>query len=156
MSGAFGDFNAANVKPLGDRSPVPAGIYQVVCMDANWKDNKAGTGRYLELQFEILAGEHKGRSVWSRLNLTNPSEKAVQIAHAELSSICRAIDVPTPQAETDLINRPLQISVAVRDDIYNDIQNYAAPGAVMAPPREVKSKPRANAPMPIDDDGLPF
>ena len=42
--------------------------------------SQAGTGSYLNLTFEILDGNYKGRKVWSRLNLDNPNQQAVQIA----------------------------------------------------------------------------
>ena len=162
MNNGFFDqgFDAASVAPKQDFVALPAGIYTVVCMDAQWTVTKAGTGKYLKLEFEVLEGVSKGRKVFTRLNLENPNATAVQIAQSELSSICRAIGVLKPTSEFDLLNRPLQVSVYVDDAGYNGIGNYAAPGAVLAeakaPKKKAGSKPTAGATPPNDDDDLPF
>lgn len=165
-NGFFDGFDASQVEPKRDFEALPAGIYNVVCMDAEWKDTKARTGKMLVLTFEVLDGPKKGRKVISRLNLQNPNETAVKIAQSELSSICRAIGVLKPTNEYDLINRPLQVSVYVDDDGYNGIGNYAAPGAPLAEARAPKKKAAgskqrpvgqgAGGPIEMDDDGLPF
>lgn len=157
----FDDFDASTVDPKKDFAAIPAGIYDVVIMDANWQDTKARTGRMLVLTFELLKGPDRGRKVIARLNLKNPNETAVRIAQSELSSICRAIDVLKPTSEYDLLNKPLQISVYVDDEGYNGIGNYAAPGAPLAEARAPRkkgaakpaSKPAGDDPF---DDGLPF
>lgn len=160
-NGFFGSFDAAAVEPKRDFVALPAGIYNVVCMDANWKTTKAGTGKMLVLEFEVLDGDKKGRKVFTNLNLENPNATAVRIAQSELSSICRAIGVLKPASEHDLINRPLQVSVYLDDDGYNGIGNYAAPGQPLAEARAPKkkggaSKPAAGPQATFDDDGLPF
>lgn len=157
----FGGFDAAQVEPKKDFAAIPEGIYQVVCIDANWKTPKSGKGRMLVLEFEVLSGSEKGRKLFTRLNLVHANEKAASIAQSELSSICRAIDVLKPTSEYDLLNKPLQISVYVDDEGYNGIGNYAAPGAPLAEARAPRkkgtakpaSKPAGDDPF---DDGLPF
>jgi len=162
-NGFFGSFDAAQVEPKRDFVALPAGIYNVVCMDAQWKATKAGTGKMLVLTFEVIDGPKKERKVITRLNLENPNATAVQIAQSELSSICRAIGVLKPTSEYDLLNRPLQISVYVDDDGYNGIGNYAAPGAALAEARAPKKKAGTSRPSQasgpqatFEDDGLPF
>jgi hypothetical protein len=156
MSSKFGDFDARNVKPLGDRSPVPEGIYDVVIMDAKWQTTRAG-GEMFVLQFEILDGPAKGRYLWSRMNLVNKSEKAVEIARAELSSVCRAIGIDVPEDDSDFMNKQLRVSVFIDENDYNRIQNYAAPGEAIQAPRAPKPKKKA-ASEPDDPfgDDLPF
>jgi hypothetical protein len=121
----------------------------------------------LVLNFEVLDGDKKGRHVFARLNLENPSAIAVQIAQSELSSICRAVRVLKPTNEYDLINRPIQISVYVDDDGYNGIGNYAAPGQPLAearaPRKKAVGKTASTRPQSgsagkpdDDDDDLPF
>jgi hypothetical protein len=164
MSTGFFDqgFDAASVAPKQDFVALPAGIYTVVCMDAQWTVTKAGTGKFLKLEFEVLEGISKGRKVFTRLNLENPNATAVQIAQSELSSICRAIGVLKPTSEYDLLNLPLQVSVYVDEAGYNGIGNYAAPGAVLAEAKAPKkkggaSKPAGTGQSPAnDDDDLPF
>lgn len=162
QDGFFGSFDAAQVEPKKDFVAIPDGIYNVVCMDANWQTPKSGKGRMLVLQFEILDGGQKGRRITTRLNLVHANQTAASIAQSELSSICRAIGILKPTSENDLINRPLQISVYVDADGYNGIGNYAAPGQPLEParaPKKKAAKPAGNSAEQGDgwgDDGLPF
>ena len=123
-------FDANQVEPAADFEPVPAGKYPAVITDSEMKANKAGTGHYLQLTFEIIDGPCKGRRLWSRLNLDNPNAMAVQIARAELSAVCRAVGVLAPNDSVDLHNLPLVVYVKCRkrDDtgeITNEIKGYA-------------------------------
>jgi hypothetical protein len=123
-------FDANQVEPATDFEPVPAGKYLAVITDSEMKPNKAGTGHYLQLTFEILDGPCKGRRLWSRLNLDNPNAMAVQIARAELSAVCRAVGVLAPNDSADLHNLPLVVHVKCRkrDDtgeITNEIKGYS-------------------------------
>ena len=123
-------FDANQVEPTTDFEPVPAGKYPAVITQSEMKANKAGTGQYLQLTFEILEGPCKGRRLWSRLNLDNPNAMAVQIARAELSAVCRAVGVLAPNDSADLHNLPLVVHVKCRkrDDtgeITNEIKGYA-------------------------------
>lgn len=159
--GFFGNFDASQVEPKKDFVALPAGIYNVTIIDANWKTTKAGTGKMLVLEFEVLDGDKKGRKLFTRLNLDNPNATAVQIAQSELSSICRAINVLKPTSEYDLLNIPLQVSVYVDDDGYNGIGNYAAPGQPLAEARAPRKKAGGAAKQQtttssMPDDGLPF
>ena len=81
-------FDANQVKPTTDFVPLPAGKYLAVIVESEFKPTKSGNGSYLELTFEVIDGEHKGRKLWARLNLDNPNPTAVEIARAELSAIC--------------------------------------------------------------------
>src|SRR5690606_14954828 len=89
----IGHFDATNVAPSEDFSPIPVGEYSAHIVDSDVKPTKNNTGHYAELEFEVTAGEFKGRKVWARLNLDNPNPKAVEIAQRELSAICHAVGV---------------------------------------------------------------
>ena len=125
-------FNAAEVEPQNNNfAPIPAGKYIAVINDDQMKDTKAGTGRYLQLEFEIIEGEYTGRRLWARLNLENPNPMAVQIARSELSSICRAVNVLQLRDTVELRNLPLVISVRCKknkdtDEMSNEIAGYEA------------------------------
>src|SRR5262245_6505451 len=99
-------FDAAKVEPTNLLDPLPAGKYPAVITESEMKPNKAGTGSYLQLTFEVLDGAFKGRKLWSRLNLDNPNAQAVQIAKAELSALCRAVNVMAPNDSADLHDLP--------------------------------------------------
>lgn len=114
MADLGGQFNAGEVEPIGDRTPIPAGDYRCVIIKSEWKATSAGTGRYLEFTFQVVEGEHNKRMVWSRLNLDNPSQQAVEIARRELSAICRATGVMTPRDTSELHDIPIVLKVAVK------------------------------------------
>lgn len=137
-------FNANEVDPATEFDPVPAGKYLAVITDSEVKPTKTGNGSYLQLTFEILDGPHKGRHLWSRLNLDNPNETAVKIARAELSAICRAVGVMAPNDSIELHNLPLVISVRCKKrqdtgDITNEIKGYEKKGAATGQPQQAAS-----------------
>jgi hypothetical protein len=134
-------FNANQVEPTTEFDPIPAGKYLAVIADSEMKPTKSGTGHYLQLAFQIIEGEFKGRFVWARLNLDNANTTAVQIARAELSAICRAVGVMTPGDSVELHNLPLMITVKCkkRDDtgeISNEIKGYAKREAATGQPQQ--------------------
>jgi hypothetical protein len=140
-------FDANNVDPMADFEPLPAGDYMAVITDSQMKPTKNGNGHYLELTFQVLDEKYKGRFLWSRLNLDNPSVQAVQIAQGELSAICRAVGVMRPKDSIELHNLPLQVGVKCkrRDDtgeITNEIKSYKPKGAgSVAPQQEAVNTP---------------
>jgi hypothetical protein len=122
-------FDANKVEPNGDFEPLPAGKYPAVITESDMKPTKSGTGSYLLLTFQIIEGQYKNRRLFTRLNLANPNAKAVEIAQAELSAICRAVGVLVPNDSTELHNLPLVIRVTCRkrDDtgeLTNEIRGY--------------------------------
>jgi hypothetical protein len=123
-------FDANQVEPSKEFDPLPAAKYLAVISESEMKPNKAGTGSYLYLTFEVTEGPYKGRKLWARLNLDNPNAQAVQIAQAELSAICRAVGVLAPNDSVDLHNLPLVITVKCKKredtgEITNEIKGYA-------------------------------
>ncbi|MCB9838227.1 MAG: DUF669 domain-containing protein [Phycisphaeraceae bacterium] len=137
-------FNANEVDPATPFEAIPAGTYAAIISESEMKTTKTGNGKYLQLTLQVTEGAHRGRLLWARLNIENPSETAVQIARSELSAICRAVGVMAPRDSIELHNIPLRIHVACkkRDDtgeIANEIKGYesqrgAAPAAAAATP----------------------
>jgi len=131
-------FDANQVEPTTAFDPIPAGKYPAVITESEMKPTKSGTGSFLQLTFQIIDGEFKGRFLWARLNLNNPNATAVKIARAELSAICRAVDVLAPRDSTDLHNLPLVIHVRCKKrpdtgEITNEIKGYAKKEQPAAP-----------------------
>ncbi|MCZ2341675.1 MAG: DUF669 domain-containing protein [Bacteroidales bacterium] len=141
-------FDANQVEPTGDFDPVPAGKYLAVITESEMKPTKSGSGSYLQLTFEIIEGEHKGRLLWARLNLDNPNATAVTIARAELSAICRAVGVLAPKDSVELHNLPLVIHVKCKKrddtgDITNEVRGYS-PKNTESPVAAKSAAPSAN------------
>lgn len=123
-------FNASEVEPSTGFALIPAGDYVAVVNDADLQENKAGNGRFIKLEFEIVEGEYAGRKLWTNLNVEHPNAEAVKIARAELSAICRAVNVMNLSDTQQLINIPLLVTVGSKkvkgsDDVVNVIKKYA-------------------------------
>jgi len=135
-------FNAQEVEPATTFEPIPAAKYIAAITASAMKPTKSGGGNYLELTFQIIEGEFKGRILWGRLNLDNPNPVTVKIAQAELSAICRAVGVMTPRDSQELHNLPLQISVRLKKradtgEMTNEVKGYAKKEAAAGAPQQV-------------------
>tara|TARA_R110002110_G_scaffold246260_1_gene462645 strand:+ start:940 stop:1404 length:465 start_codon:yes stop_codon:yes gene_type:complete len=123
MSGNLDGFNANDVEPNEAFTALPAGEYDIIVMSSEMKPTKAGDGKYLQLQLQILSGTYQNRQLFDRLNLVNRNDVAVQIAKGTLSSICRAVNVLTPKDSSELHNKPLTAIVKVEKDLNGNSQN---------------------------------
>ncbi len=124
------NFDASDVDPSLPFEALPSDKYLVEISASTLKPTKAGDGSYLELEFTVLEGDYRGRKVWDRLCLNHPTAKTVEIARANLSAICHAVDVLRPRDSIELHHIPLVITVKTRkdeakDEIYNEIKGYA-------------------------------
>jgi hypothetical protein len=131
------NFDANQVEPTNSLEPIPAGKYLAVITDSEMKPTKAGNGQYLQMTFEVIEGDFKGRLLWVRLNLDNPNETAVQIAQAELSAICRAAGVMIAKDSQELHSLPIVINVRLKrrndnGEMQNEIRGYSAPAGATA------------------------
>jgi hypothetical protein len=149
--GNLAGFNAGEVEASDSYDPIPAGWYSAMITESEFQPTKAGTGQFLKLRFDIIDGEHQGRVVFTNLNLDNPNPKAVEIAQKDLSAICRAVGVMTPQDSAELHDKPLQIKLTIRPardgyDAQNEVKGYkgmdgAAPASAPAPFSAAGKKP---------------
>ena len=138
-------FDARTVEPTTDFEPVPAGKYLAIITESEMKPTKSGNGNFLELTFQIIDGEFKGRNLWARLNLDNPNALTVKIAQGELSAICRALGVMAPNDSVELHNIPLVITVKCKKredtgEIVNEIKGYAKKEASAGQPQQAAAQ----------------
>ncbi|MFO0916606.1 MAG: DUF669 domain-containing protein [Pirellulales bacterium] len=140
-------FDANRVEPRVEFDPLPSGLYVAVITESEMKSTRQGTGSFLALTFEVIEGPCKGRKVWSRLNLENSNPKAVELARAELSSLCRAVGVMQPRDSVELHNLPLVVKVACKKredtgEITNEVKGYSKrESASGQPPQAVSNTP---------------
>lgn len=154
-------FNANDVEPAGDFSPIPDGDYVACIVDSKMKGTKNGDGQFLELQLQVVEGEYQGRFIWDRLNLDNPNEKAVSIARGTLSAICRAVGKMTPDDSNELHAIPMLVKVTREtwgDDgqTSNKVKSYKAlngHGTQEQPAKPAPSSP--SSPSKADKKGPP-
>jgi hypothetical protein len=138
------NFDASQVQPnTGTPDPIPSGWYPMVIKNSEMKPTKDKQGAYLELEFEVIDGEYKGRKVWDRLNLQNKNPVAVEIAYGSLSAICHAAGIIQVQDSQQLHGIPMEVKVGLREadgnyDASNDVKGYrqlAGPGQQAANPQ---------------------
>lgn len=124
------DIDLRGIEPSVALAPVPDGWYKVRITKSNLKQTAKGDGGYLELIHEIIEGQYQGRNVYWNLNLFNPSQQAVEIAHKQLSAIghCigqyRVYDQQVPDNATPMFhNQPYMIWVVVAQGTQGPINN---------------------------------
>ena len=135
------NFDANQVEPSAGKDPVPAGKYVAAITASEMKPTKNGAGQYLECEYQIIDGDHKGRKLWSRHTLQHPSAQTVQIARGELSAICRAIGIMQPKDSAELHNLPMTVTVKLkkRDDngeMTNEVTAWAKKDAAVGAPQQ--------------------
>jgi hypothetical protein len=135
------NFDANQVEPTSGKDPIPAGKYVAAIAVSELKPTKNGNGQYLELEYQVLEGEHKGRKVWSRHNLHHPNAQTVQIARGDLSAICRAVGVMAPKDSAELHNLPLTVTVKVKKredngEMTNEVTAWAKKDAAVGAPQQ--------------------
>lgn len=149
-----GTFDATQVEPQGDYTPVPPGEYKVQITASEFVENSAKTGHMLKLELEIVDGDQAGRKLYDRLNLDNPNAQAVEIAQRTLSAICHAVGKLAVQDSEELHMLPMIAVVKVdpprtangRDyGPSNSIKTYKAAGSA-APAASGGFKPQASKP----------
>ena len=157
-------FDPNSVEPSQDYGAIPSGEYPVIITDSDMVPTKAGTGQFLKLTHQVIEGPYKGRLLWARLNLDNPSPKAVEIAQRDLSAICQACGVTTAITDSQqLHNRPMIVRVEFTeagkngmDKDGNEIKAWKrletagqqAPAATPAAPTPQAQAPAAATPAP--------
>ena len=111
-------------------SVLPAGWYPAEITKSEIKDNRAGTGKILKLQFKIIDHEeYKGRMVFANLNIIHQNQVAVEIAEKELATICEACGVGEVEDTDELHDIPLGIKLSIRPETAqwpetNEIKGY--------------------------------
>jgi hypothetical protein len=111
------NFDTANEEAAdGGFVVVPPGVYTVMVVKSDVKDTKNGTGKKLEMQYQIVTGQHAGTMLTDRLNIKNASADAERIGRGQLKSICDAIGyVGVLKDSSALHGKPFSVQVIVED-----------------------------------------
>lgn len=157
--GMFGESGFdANAKENNETNVLPAGDYDVVLVKSEQKTTKDGTGKYLSLDFQVTTGERQNAHIFTNLNLwlkeiDDKKRTAVKIAKAQLSELCRAVNVLNPKDAAELHNKPLRVKVAIREasgefPAQNNITKFKPRefNAVAPPPMQPMATASADAP----------
>lgn len=135
------DFDAAAVD-TSSHDIIPNGIYEAVVSASEIKPNKAGTGKGLNLTFDILSDPARGRKVWTWINIQHARPEAQRIGQEELARLCRAVGITRLTDSEQLHNIPLLITVGVdrNDPTRNTVVRFSAkPASSSATPAPAPS-----------------
>ena len=147
-------FDASGVAPSQPQEVIPVAWYPVTITESEIKETSKKLGSMLALTYTIIDGDHKGRKLFSNLNIVNANAQAVEIAQRDLSAICHATGVMVVDDTSKLHNIPFEIRVGMRkpDADYpepaNEVKGYRKLGGATAAPAPVTSAapPPAAAP----------
>jgi len=134
-------YDASSHQPMENRDPLPDGEYRVIAIESEMKETAKKNGSYLQITWEVLDAEYKGRKMWSRLNLENENTQTVEIAQRELSSICRAVGVLRPKDSSELHDKPIIVRVSTEPGT----GNYGPQNRIKAY-KPIDGSPAASAP----------
>jgi len=127
--------------------PLPKGEYEAMVMDSIIKSTKAGDGQFIELTIQIISGDHSGRRIWERLNISNPNKQAEEIAKESLGKLCLAVGVPDMEDTEQLHDIPfmLELDIDKKDPTRNKIWGYHSIDATPKGKPAAPAKPAATA-----------
>jgi hypothetical protein len=118
------NFDATGVKPAtGAPDPLPPGEYRMAIVSSEVKPTANGKGKYLKLEFVALDDPHKGRKVWTQLNIVHENEQTQKIAQEQLSAICHATGQLQVKNSGQLHNVPMMCKLIVKQDPGYDPKN---------------------------------
>ena len=107
-------YSAAELQPSQSYDLLPAGWYTAIITEAELKDTKAGTGKYIKVRYDITGPSSQGRCVFGNFNIQNPNAKAEEIGRQQLGDIMRALGLAAVNDTDQLVNGHLSIKVDVR------------------------------------------
>lgn len=125
-----GTFDATQVEPAGDFTPLAPGEYKVQIISSEMVETSAKTGHMLKLELEVIEGDQAGRKLYDRLNLDNPNSQAVEIAQRTLSAICHAVGKMSVQDSEELHMLPMVAVVKVDPPRSVNGKEYGASNSV--------------------------
>lgn len=137
----------APVMTSPSRGPLPEGKYEVVIVNSDIKQTKAGTGEYIEVEMQVIGGDCAGRRIWERYNVNNPNKQAEDIARAALGGLCSALGVSDMTDTEQLHDIPFVVGLEIdrKDPTRNRVVSYSGAGKAPAAPARPAAAPAAGA-----------
>ncbi len=126
LAAIFGPgFDTNTVEPQGDFDVLPPGKYPVVIDKAEVKQTKKMDGHYLSLTMTVADGGYKGRKLWPKIQIQNPSQECVKIGLRTLSALGKATGVTYISDANQFLGKTCIAHVKVKDE-QNEIRTYSA------------------------------
>jgi len=116
-------FRASDYEPSEGFTPVPAGDYQVMVVDANIDLTRNQESHLFKVTYQVTEGEFVNRKLWSQHNIDHRNPEAQNIARREVSALAHAINRPDAERMQDYLHGRCQVSVVIRQDEGYDPKN---------------------------------
>ena len=144
------DFDVTSYEPqIKSRfEPLPPGDYQAIISDSAIKATKAGTGEYIELTMQITDGQHSGRRIWERLNISNPNKVAEEIARSQLNGLRAALGIAKLESTEQLHDTPFVLSLDIdrKEPTRNRVMGYSFAKTARHTPRPATAEAATSKP----------
>lgn len=90
----------------GGATTLPIGFYTGIITRANMNETKDGTGKYLEIEFDITSpSQFSNRKFWDKFNIINKNPTAVKIAKEQLADLLKALGFAHPPNTSEMEGR---------------------------------------------------
>lgn len=116
-----------DVETTNDFSPMPVGEYVLRVEQAEVRDTKSGTGKYIRATMTVVGGKYEGRKVWHNFNIVNKTPEAVMIGKQELKRMLVASGIPEDKTDIQNLGDIVGITFGATIDIdgeYNRINRF--------------------------------
>lgn len=148
-------------QPISNYDPIPEGWYNAVINSAELKDTKAGTGKYLNIRYDITGATNAGRAVFGMITIQNHNIKAKEIGEQQLAELLRAIGLSKVSDTDELLGHPLSIKVGISQregyEARNDVKGFKSLKGGMPPAPKTSSEPaKADGKAKAPWDNTPF
>ena len=134
--------------PKSDRSYdlIPDGWYTVKVTKADLGDTKSGTGKKIDMRYDITGPTHEGRVVFGSINIRNQSQRAEEIGRQQLGEVMLALGIAKLEDTDQLIGGSLSIKLGRSKpqegyEVRNEVKGYKAIAGSVPP---VSSAPAAS------------
>jgi hypothetical protein len=112
------------------------GEYEAIISEAEIRENKAGTGMYLSLKWQVTDGPCANRVFYSNLNIVHQNAMAENIAKQSLKKLCNAIGITGNLRHVDtLCDKPMTVTLGKQK---NDPSRVEPKKYVALTPQQIK------------------
>lgn len=107
---------------------IPAGEYPAQIEEAELKDTKDGTGKYIRTQWSITGEKLQNRKFWFNFNIVNKNEQAVRIGLGQLKSMILASGATTTKVTdaSQIVGLECLVKLKVVTDSYGESNEVTA------------------------------
>ncbi len=121
------DIDLNTVEEVGGGA-IPAGEYPAQIEEAELKDTKDGTGKYIRTQWSITGEKLQNRKFWFNFNIVNKNDMAVKIGLGQLKSMILASGATTTKVTdpSQIVGLECLVKLKVTTDSYGESNEVTA------------------------------